>query len=280
MFRYKDKLWSTLADLIEACITGDEDALRVLFDEFNDYIILLLIKLGVSSKEDREDYGQEIWIKIFLHLKDLKNPDSIRSWIWKVVHHVVYENHRKGRILAVNLDDSTNNHHKVWPEEYSNAELIEQAISGLHITRDPENNRQALEVLRLSKLGALKQREIAEALQVKMGTVGNWISDGTRLLRRALIANGLDYDIRPLLKKYRENIRFEENDDLNDTAKKAFSLHAQYRSLEEIRQILALTNEPLSEWIKKGCAATKAFIEKEGLEKSKFIPRWVDLDQS
>ena len=68
------------ARLISACLQGDQHAWETLIDKYKKLIYSIPFKYG-AGVEDAADVFQSVCIEVFNSLGQLKNADSLRSWL-------------------------------------------------------------------------------------------------------------------------------------------------------------------------------------------------------
>ena len=72
-----------LAPLIKAAIRGDRPAMERLFQHFKTPIYNLAYRYTYDAAA-AEDILQEVFIKVFTHLDDIKNVDTFPAWLYRV----------------------------------------------------------------------------------------------------------------------------------------------------------------------------------------------------
>ncbi|MBZ5533671.1 MAG: sigma-70 family RNA polymerase sigma factor [Acidobacteriia bacterium] len=66
--------------LVQGCLNGDQQAWGRLIDKYKRLIFSIPFKYGATA-EDAADVFQAVCIEVFNSLPQLKNPDSLRSWL-------------------------------------------------------------------------------------------------------------------------------------------------------------------------------------------------------
>jgi len=90
------------ARLIAACLQGDQKAWRTLIDKYKRLIYSIPMKYGASA-EDASDVFQSVCIEVFNSLSQLKNAESLRSWLITVAVRQSYR-WKKKQANHVELD--------------------------------------------------------------------------------------------------------------------------------------------------------------------------------
>jgi RNA polymerase sigma factor (sigma-70 family) len=78
--RCGDAMNSEDARLVAACLEGDQQAWETLIDKYKRLIYSIPFKYGADA-EDAADVFQSVCIEVFNSLGQLKNTDSLRSWL-------------------------------------------------------------------------------------------------------------------------------------------------------------------------------------------------------
>jgi len=182
--------------LIEALRLGREEAYEELIQRYQHSIYNLVCRL-VSPVADPADVVQEVFIKIFRKIESFRGDSSLKTWIYRIAvneahnHRRWFSRHRKrevemegtaedglgGRNYSDTLPDPGRSPYELVLHGETMA-LIEQALA-----RIKPVFREAV-VLR--DIEGLTYEEIAEVLQVSLGTVKSRILRGREALRKEL----------------------------------------------------------------------------------------------
>src|ERR1700758_762879 len=66
--------------LVRACLAGDQAAWETLIDKYKRLIYSIPFRYG-AAPEDAADIFQAVCIEVFNSLPQLKNAESLRSWL-------------------------------------------------------------------------------------------------------------------------------------------------------------------------------------------------------
>ena len=88
--------------LVQGCIRGDQQAWEALIDKYKRLIFSIPIKYGASSA-DAADVFQAVCIEVLNSLPQLKNVQSLRSWLITVTIRQAYR-WKKKQVNHVELD--------------------------------------------------------------------------------------------------------------------------------------------------------------------------------
>ena len=176
----------TELDLIVKCRQGDRQSFNRLVMNYQNLVYSFLYRLA-PKWDDLDDLAQEVFVKVYHSIKDLKDASQFKSWLHRIAVTVYLDElrRRKKRQERFVSDEvlmktrSNSDGHPEW--ELARKELHEQLQSA--IDRLPEEFKLAI-VLR--ELQELSYGEIAAALNTSIGTVRSRIFRGRKLLRDML----------------------------------------------------------------------------------------------
>jgi len=173
---------------------GSEEAYAWLIGEFHQPIYGLVYRM-LNDPSDAADTTQEVFLKVFRGMKHFHGESSLKTWIYRIALHEAANRRRwwfrhkaqetpidpvetsRGECLLGQLVDP-----EASPfEQCAHAEV--QAVVEKALTHVAEPYRTAL-VLR--DLEEMSYDEIAEILQVSLGTVKSRITRGRDALRKKL----------------------------------------------------------------------------------------------
>jgi RNA polymerase sigma-70 factor (ECF subfamily) len=169
-------------------------------ERFGDRIYGFGVRM-CGEREDARDVAQDTLLQAYLSLKNLKHPEAMRSWIYRVVSNACLMKRRKGNYQAnreVPLED-------LMPregEDYSH--LIPDPAPGsdeeLLLSETREAVRAAIDtlpphyriVLMLRDMEHFSTRETAEMLDLPESTVKMRLHRARLMVRRELVGNPVD----------------------------------------------------------------------------------------
>ncbi|MBI1789814.1 MAG: sigma-70 family RNA polymerase sigma factor [Acidobacteria bacterium] len=180
--------------LAEALREGSEQAYEVLVTRFQQPVYNLVFRL-MSDPVDSSDVVQEVFLKIFRNIGSFRNQSSLKTWIYRIAVNEAYNyrrwffRHRRqevtlglegdpARYAAETHDTGRSPFDQVF--EHEKHRLIEEALTRINPTF-----RTAV-VLR--DIEGLSYEEIADILNLSMGTVKSRILRGRDALREQLAA--------------------------------------------------------------------------------------------
>jgi RNA polymerase sigma-70 factor (ECF subfamily) len=186
---YRDAL------LVERLRQGEDAAFEELLSQYQDAVYNLVFRL-LNHSADAQDVAQEVFLKVFRNLGRFEGKSTLKTWIYRIAinesynHRRWFGRHRKGEVSLMAEEEYARNLCDVLPDRArspfdlaSDSEtrlLIEEGLSRINPVF------RAAVVLR--DLEDLSYEEVAEVLEVSLGTVKSRILRGREALRHELEA--------------------------------------------------------------------------------------------
>jgi RNA polymerase sigma factor (sigma-70 family) len=166
--------------LVQACRQRDEGAWTLLVERFSRYVYAIAIQAYHLSEQDAEDVFQEVFARTYEHLDRLRSDEAIRPWIGQLTRRLAIDRLRAARREQLGEGALA----LVEGRADEALERVEVALA-IHaaMTTLPENCQEILD--RFFARGE-SYHEIAEALELPMGTIASRISRCLAKLRREL----------------------------------------------------------------------------------------------
>jgi RNA polymerase sigma-70 factor, ECF subfamily len=181
-------------DLIVACQRREQAAFEELVKRYQRTVYTLLYQLA-PGWNDTADLAQEVFLRIWRSINNLRNPSSFRSWLTQIVINLFHDELRKRprRLSTFSIDDTDNAEANeaasidipdtsAQPDDILQSrqmtEVIREAMAGL-----PEQFRTAI-VLR--ELEGLSYEEIGVLTKTEIGTVKSRIARARARLQELL----------------------------------------------------------------------------------------------
>jgi RNA polymerase sigma-70 factor (ECF subfamily) len=168
-------------ELVERCRSGDERAFQDLVDRYKD-LVYALIARTVQDRSRAEDLAQDVFLRIHRGLPYFRGEARLSTWIYRIVANVCVQEF--GRPAAVSLDDKPAQHDAAVSapdRRFADLELkdrLEKAIARL-----PAHYRL---LIAAHYLEGVRYEDLADALQLPLGTVKTQLYRAKQQLRRML----------------------------------------------------------------------------------------------
>jgi RNA polymerase sigma-70 factor (ECF subfamily) len=181
------------ARILRGLRSGIEDAYEELIERYEQQIFGMVYRL-LGNQSDASDVVQEVFLKVFRGVSTFREQSSLRTWIYRIAVNEA-NNHRRWFVrhckLEVPLEETRPEHpNSIEYTPDPGRSPFEQAMDSETRTLIERALTQINPVFRtavvLRDVQNLSYEEIAEILQVSLGTVKSRILRGREALRREL----------------------------------------------------------------------------------------------
>ncbi|MGB0885769.1 MAG: RNA polymerase sigma factor [Chitinophagales bacterium] len=173
---------------------SDQKAYAILLNRYKNSLMFTVLKM-INNRDDAEDITMQAFTKAFKNLESYNDQYAFSTWLFKIASNASIDFLRKRKLKTTSLDNTLNN-------EDSNSTTFSQNI--LDPELDPEEkyvlkqrNRLMQEVvesmnpkykdlIKMRFFEELKYEEIAERLNIPLGTVKVRLSRAKGLLTQIL----------------------------------------------------------------------------------------------
>ena len=180
-------------ELVRRCLARDERAYRELVRAYQTPVVNLAWRI-TGNADDAAEVAQETFIRVLrsLHTYDPERP--LRSWLFKIASNLALDLIRRRKRRPIALEDLGDEDSPVLeavdtgpaPDEALRVEWSEERFSAL-VGELPEHYRA---ILHLRYREEFSYEEIAETLEIPLGTVKVRLHRAHEGLRRKLTARG------------------------------------------------------------------------------------------
>lgn len=178
-------------ELVRRLRAGEEAAYEALLARFQRPVYNLAFRL-LSNPGDASDVVQEVFLKVFRNVGHFRRQSSLKTWIYRITVNEAHNQRRwffRHRSREVGLEDET--------DEGCSRTVADTGRSPFDCAFDREKHgliENALarinplfrEVVVLRDIEDLSYEEIAEVMQISLGTVKSRIMRGREALREEL----------------------------------------------------------------------------------------------
>ena len=180
------------ARLLRGLRAGIESAYEELLSRYQQPVYGIVYRL-LGDQNDACDVVQEIFLKVFRSVHSFKERSSLRTWIYRIAvneahnHRRWFSRHRK-REVAIDREDGEYGAFEIAPDPGpSPFDFALDRETHLFIERALEEISPVFRTaVVLRDIEGLGYEEIAEILQISLGTVKSRILRGREALRRVL----------------------------------------------------------------------------------------------
>lgn len=180
-------------ELVQALRDGSESAYETLLSRFQHPVYNLALRL-LNDPSDASDVVQEVFLKVFRNVDSFRGQSSLKTWIYRITVNEAHNQRRwfyRHRRREIGLEEEAEDARcpadtiadagqspfdHVFDREKQ--QMIEAALGRINPTfREP---------VVLRDIADLRYDEIAEVLQLSLGTVKSRILRGREALRQEL----------------------------------------------------------------------------------------------
>jgi RNA polymerase sigma factor (sigma-70 family) len=185
---FLSKKYSTLTDLVKACQKQDPAAQTAFYERYKTRLTGVCIRYA-KTRAEADDIFQEAFIKIFTNIHEVKNPESIDSWV-KVslirtainyYNRITREQELHGSLETFNIQLESGDYEKIIDQ--LNVEVLLKIINEL-----PDGYRT---IINLHLIDGYTHSEIAALLSITDTTSRSQYMRGRNLLLKKLELKGI-----------------------------------------------------------------------------------------
>ena len=186
---------SVEAGLVRRCLAGDEKAYRELVEMYQGQVFSLALRM-VRRREDAEDATQETFVRMFRALERYDTNRPFAAWLMTIASRLCIDQIRRRRVNPVSLTQQ-----EPGSDEAHEMDVEDPGPGPDEITSHSEEERRSNELIQslpphyrvvvvLRHLQDLSYEEIAEALNLPLGTVKARIHRAREILKLRLEERG------------------------------------------------------------------------------------------
>ena len=170
------------AELVTRAQNGDRNAFSELVRSHAQGVLNVIYRM-CGNMQVAEDAAQETFIQAWLRLPSYRPRSSLRNWLYRIAVNTAIDMLRKekrilpGEIENLNLADSEPGPEALFTSA-QRTEMVQEAVLTL-----PDASRA---VLVLREFEDLSYKEIAESLEIPVGTVMSRLNYARKLLKEKL----------------------------------------------------------------------------------------------
>ncbi len=177
-------------NLADRCKAGDRAAMKILYERYYSRMLGVCMRYA-ANYADAEDYVQDGFMKVFNDIRSFKGKGSLEGWIRRVIINATLMKLRKSKkeyafenmelVVGGEFDEPMENEEENQSEPDVLDFTREEAINILQTL--PEGFRK---VLNLFVIDGYKHREIAEMLNISVGTSKSQLNRARKLMKQKL----------------------------------------------------------------------------------------------
>jgi RNA polymerase sigma-70 factor (ECF subfamily) len=172
---------------------GLEEAYELLVTRFQQPVYNLVYRL-MSDPADASDVVQEVFLKVFRNIGTFRSESSLKTWIYRIAVNEAHNycrwffRHRRQEVMIEDESEGGRNYSETVPDrsrspydyalEGEKRVMIEDALARI--------NPMFRTAVVLRDIEDLSYEEIADILNISLGTVKSRITRGREAMRRQL----------------------------------------------------------------------------------------------
>jgi RNA polymerase sigma-70 factor (ECF subfamily) len=178
--------------LVDRICQGDFEAFHELVEIYKKKVYYLAFDM-TGDHHDAEDISQEVFIKVFRHIKKFRKDAALKSWIYQITVNTCIDAQRKKskkpQVLMESSEMDSLHQESAWtgnrhsdPERHAEANIIQHRVQQMLLKISPKE-RSAF-VMRY--YDELKTSEIALILDVSTNTIKSFLFRARKKLQKEL----------------------------------------------------------------------------------------------
>ncbi|MCX7885128.1 MAG: sigma-70 family RNA polymerase sigma factor [Caloramator sp.] len=174
-------------ELIKRCQKNDIEAFEILILSYEKKIYNLCFYM-LKNIEDAKDASQEVSLKIYRSIEKFKGESKFSTWIYRITYNTCMD-YIKRRKDELSFDDIINSERHIDSK-------VENIIENRELQHDIKrcilnlsNDFRTIIILR--DISGLSYQEIADILNIEVGTVKSRLNRARESLRNELIKCGI-----------------------------------------------------------------------------------------
>lgn len=175
------------AELIRSIMNGNIQSFGIIVQQYEKLVFSILNRM-LQSREDIEDTGQDIFVKVFDQLKHFRRESKLSTWIGRIAYHTAINHLKKnaGRHSNKDPDDLENFH---FSDETPAGKLEERQSAAYINTLVSQLPLQYRTVVTLFHLNEFSHKEIMEITGLPEGTIKGYLFRARKLLKEKIEAH-------------------------------------------------------------------------------------------
>jgi RNA polymerase sigma factor (sigma-70 family) len=175
------------AQLVAGAMGGSERAFRQLVERHHP-TVFAVVRSVLGDRDDVEDVVQEVFIKVYRGLATFRGDARFSTWIYRIARNESINAVRKKTIEGSPIEDVVvESPAAARPDTVAEREA-ERTEIGRYLAQLDDNYRTALE---LRYIAERSYAEIAEAMELPIGTVKSYIHRAKIELKRLMMKGPL-----------------------------------------------------------------------------------------
>jgi RNA polymerase sigma factor (sigma-70 family) len=172
--------------LVQKCLQGDAQSFRLLYQQHSPRVRSILYQLCEPSSLD--DLVQEVFLRVWKGLPKFRGNAAFSTWLYRIAWNVAYDQRQKNVQKRTQLQALSE---KILKEQEAPdlmkmhyQDLVQRGLSSLSFDHRT--------ILVLHDVEEVPQKEVAEILEIPLGTVKSRLFHARVALRQFLQEQGVE----------------------------------------------------------------------------------------
>ena len=166
-----------LSDVVKRCQDGDTKAMETVYKGYKTSLFNLAYRFS-RNHSSAEDLLQEIFIKVFSEIKQLRSRENLKSWMYRIAVNTCINFTRKKRVTK---EISLNDIEDVYGHE-DESSLFMKYLEGAVQLLPPKQKS----IFLLHDVQGFTHAEIADIMKLREGTIKSQLFKARMKLRESL----------------------------------------------------------------------------------------------
>lgn len=178
-------------ELLRRFASGDAAAFEEIVRAYQGRIVTLCRYL-LGNAADADDAAQDVFVKAFKNLRNFRPEAALYTWLYRIAVNTCIDRRRRPFFLSLfRADEGGEGSGEPFPGLQSEAPSPEQLVESQQISEEIQRALKKLSpklraAIVLKEIEGLRYEEIAEVLEISLGTVKSRISRAREELKRTL----------------------------------------------------------------------------------------------
>ncbi|MEM9567178.1 MAG: sigma-70 family RNA polymerase sigma factor [Cyanobacteria bacterium P01_E01_bin.34] len=178
----------TDAELVVACLHGLNHRFGELYDRYHQPVRSTLFQL--CGEEQLDDLTQEVFVRAWKGLKGFRRQAKFSTWLYRIAWNVASDRRkslakqRQQRQVLTQAFASSSQQESRGLSQLHHQQLVQEGLQQLSL-----DHRS---VLVLHDLEDIPQKEVAEILEIPVGTVKSRLHNARTTIKHYLVSRGVE----------------------------------------------------------------------------------------
>ena len=181
--------------LVDPVLGGDTPAFGEIISMTEGLVAQIVCKM-ISNEEDRKDIVQDIYLKVFHHLKGFRFQSKLSTWVAQIAYNTCSSQLQKRRLLLHVLPDfdmdggapGSGRQHTVRAAEETDGSILKKELTGILKAEIGQLPPLYQTLIGLYHQEELTYQEMAQITGLPEGTVKSYLFRARKMLKEKLLS--------------------------------------------------------------------------------------------